>query len=175
MAVTLIAWTETTDGRRYWIQKRSKQVQLHAGMLDTIASGSLKAGERPLDGIVREANEEAGIEAEFGYKHIKAAGCTMFHAAHNTDKTPGSQPQIRYDYELQLPGDMRPVVSDHEAELFFIMSQDEVWEQLLNGGFKSSLGLTWIAHFVRQGVITPESEPHYLEICSGITRQARHV
>ena len=52
-AVTLIAWTETPDGRRYWLQRRAKFMNVHPGKLDVTASGSLTAGEKPLDGMVR--------------------------------------------------------------------------------------------------------------------------
>jgi 8-oxo-dGTP pyrophosphatase MutT (NUDIX family) len=132
----MIAWTETPEGWRYWLQRRAKSMSVHSGKLDMVASGSLTAGELPTDGMVREAHEETSIPRDFSRANMKASGAATFHSTRNSDKRAGSQPQIRYTYELELPADIVPTPLDNEAEEFIAMSVDEVSEELFRHNFK---------------------------------------
>ncbi|TAQ85571.1 hypothetical protein B7494_g6123 [Chlorociboria aeruginascens] len=102
----IIAWTETEKGRLYWLQRRSARKNVHPGKLDVTAGGNFAAGERPIDGIVREASEEASIPEDYTRAHIQACGTITYHLATNGDGSPGSQPHVQYTYEMELPKDM---------------------------------------------------------------------
>lgn len=86
--VQLIAWTETPEGRRNWLQRRSTRKNVHPGKLGVTAGGNSAAGERPIDSIVREAFEETSFPEDYTRAHIQSCGTITYHLATNSD---GSQ------------------------------------------------------------------------------------
>ncbi|KAI1124631.1 NUDIX hydrolase domain-like protein [Nemania abortiva] len=169
--VQLIAWTETENGRRYWLQRRSARKSVHPGKLDVTAGGNFAAGERPIDGIVREALEEASIPKDYTRENIRSCGTISYHLATNSDGSPGSQPHVQYTYEMELPHGMIPKPSDGEVDKFITMDEKQIRAALFQDDFKPIVGVLWLGHFYRHGMMSPESEENFEEICSRLHRK----
>ncbi|KAI2625591.1 hypothetical protein GGR54DRAFT_629157 [Hypoxylon sp. NC1633] len=142
--VHLIAWETTAQGRQYWLQRRSMKKRMHPGKLDTMAGGGMKLGERVLDAMARETLEEANIPVEFSLSHLKPCGV--------------------------LPADLIPKPNDGEVSVFVSMNEAEVIDALFKDDFKPIVGIQWVAHFCRNGILNPENEPRFLEISSRVHR-----
>ena len=63
--VFLMTYVFTEAGTKYWIQKRSISKKVYLGIFDITAAVSLRSGEIPLDGVVREAAKEAGTPEQY--------------------------------------------------------------------------------------------------------------
>lgn len=58
-SVHMTGWARQLDGDiKIWVLRRARTKMSFPGMLDTTVGGSLAAGEKPIDGIVRESEEE---------------------------------------------------------------------------------------------------------------------
>jgi 8-oxo-dGTP pyrophosphatase MutT (NUDIX family) len=169
--VSLIAWTTTANGRLYWLQKRSMNRAHHPGKLDTTASGALRSGERVIDGMVREAEEEANIDKTYLYENLRSCGTITYHLSWNSDGSPASLPHVLYAYEMELAPGMTPGPSNGEVESFVQMDLDDVRVALFGDEFKPIVGVHWVGHFYRHGIMNPENEAHIGEICSRIHRR----
>jgi 8-oxo-dGTP pyrophosphatase MutT (NUDIX family) len=93
-----------------------------------------------LDTIVKEAEEEASLPAEFVRTHAIAAGVLSYF--YIRDSAAGGeegllQPEVEYVYDLPLPEDVVPKPNDDEVESFTLMPLHEVpnpnWSQLIIG------------------------------------------
>ena len=169
--VTLIAWTRTDQGRQYWLQKRSQVKVHHPGKLDTTASGGIQLNERPIDAMIREAAEEASIPEDVARKYLVSCDTISYHIAINHDGSPGSCPHIQYTYELELPPGLVPRPHDNEVDNFVSMDEHGVRDALVGDDFKMIVGAIWLGHFCRHGVLRPEEDENYNEICSRLHRQ----
>lgn len=144
-------------------------------MLDNTVAGGIATGELPLNCIVREASEEASLPAHIVRKHIKAAGTVTY--IHVRDERAGGetgllQPECQFVYDLDLTdaGDVQLKPSDDEVEGFELMGVEEVQEAMAEGRLKPNCALVLLDFFVRHGVLTPEGERDYMEVCSRLHR-----
>lgn len=169
--VTLIAWTQTDHGRKYWLQRRSKNKNVHPGKLDTTAGGNIQLNEKPTDAMIREAREEASIPEEYSRAHLISCGTISYHLAANSDGSPGSQPHVQATYEMEFNADIVPKPFDHEVESFVQMTEAEIRESLFGDEFKMIVGVSWLGHFIRRGILKPEDDIHFEEICSRLHRK----
>lgn len=64
-SVHLTGWAMTADGIKIWVPRRALTKMSSPGMLDNTVGGSLVAGEKPIDGIVRECDEELCMSPEY--------------------------------------------------------------------------------------------------------------
>ncbi|KAI1145034.1 NUDIX hydrolase domain-like protein [Nemania diffusa] len=168
--VHLIAWETTAQGRQYWLQRRSMKKRMHPGKLDTMAGGGLKLGEKPLDAMARETFEEANIPTEFSLSHLKPCGVISYHLDYSFLNNPLSIPHVLHVFEMELPADLIPNPNDGEVSSFLSMSEAEVIDALFKDDFKPIVGIQWVAHFCRNGILNPENEPKFLEISSRVHR-----
>jgi 8-oxo-dGTP pyrophosphatase MutT (NUDIX family) len=168
--VHLIAWTDTPEERLYWLQRRAMTKVMHPGKLDTVAGGGIRVGEKAIDAMAREALEEAGIPEDFSFSHLKACGAISYHLSYSFLNSPGSFPHVVFAYEMEMPGDMIPKPNDGEASEFVTMTESQIMDALFGDDFKPIVGVQWVGHFYRQGILTPDNEPRLLEICSRLHR-----
>ncbi|KAK4143149.1 uncharacterized protein C8A04DRAFT_29166 [Dichotomopilus funicola] len=137
--VHLIAWTMTSEGKRkYWLQRRSMNKKMHLGKLDTTAGGA----------------------------HLKSCGIVSYHLDYSFLDNPGSYPHVLHVFEMELPAEITPRPNDGEVSEFVTMTEGEVMKALFEDDFKPIVGIQWVAHFCRHGVLTPENETRLLEINS---------
>ena len=169
--VHMIAYTRTEEGRKYWVPRRSKTKMSYPGKLDNTVGGSLASGERAIDCMVRESAEEASLPEEYTRANLKACGALSYQMSLTDTGKPGCQHQVQFLYELELPQNMIPKPCDGEVEDFSSKSLAEVQEALAGGEFKWNCAMTWMAYFIRHGIVNPENEPDLEEICSRLHRK----
>lgn len=168
--VHLIAWTMTSEGKKYWIQRRSMEKGMHPGKLDTTAGGGIKLGETAFAAMIRESEEEASIPADIPAAHLKSCGIVSYHLDYSFLDNPGSYPHVLHVFEMELPAEVTPRPNDGEVSEFLTMTEDEVMKALFEDDFKPIVGIQWVAHFCRHGVLTPENEPRLLEMSARMHR-----
>jgi 8-oxo-dGTP pyrophosphatase MutT (NUDIX family) len=128
-------------------------------------------GETPNDTIIRECTEEASLPSNFVKANLRSTGILTFM---NRSPSRWILPGIYHLYELRLPSDgsiqPRTNIEDGEVDSFGLMSVDEAMRLLMNGEFKPSSAMALVDFCIRRGVITPESDPRYLDICMALRR-----
>ncbi|KAL5332579.1 NUDIX hydrolase domain-like protein [Aspergillus crustosus] len=162
---------------KLWVGRRSHSKQTYPGMLDCTAAGGLESGLQPLEGIVREAVEEASLPESLVRDSVQCAGAlSYYHVKPPLASLDGVgvgllQPEIEYVYEMELDHGTIPRPGDSEVEEFYLWSVDEVKEALGRGEFKLNSAIVVVDFLIRHGVVTPENERGYLEIVSRLHRR----
>ena len=148
---------------KMWIAKRSMDKQTGPGKLDQIVAGGLPVGFSPVDNLIKECAEEAGIEP--GLAVLASPGGEV---SYRTDHADGLYRQVLYVYDLELPADFRPVNADGEVDDFYLWPLERVIEVVRDtDGFEFDCALVVIDFLVRHGFIGPD-HPDYQAIVGGL-------
>ena len=153
------------DGGRLlmWVARRARDKATWPGMLDNFVAGGQPAGLGPMENVIKEAEEEAGVPAGLAAT-ARPAGAVSYR--HETDE--GLKPDVLYCYDLELPAAFEPEPRDGEVEEFHLWPVERVMETVADStGFKFNCNLVCIDFFVRHGLIGPESAD-YLDILRGL-------
>ncbi|KAH7886727.1 NUDIX hydrolase domain-like protein [Phlebopus sp. FC_14] len=154
-----------------WIPRRSLSKSTWPGRYDCTVGGGMALGESPINTIIRECTEEASLPRAFVKEHVRSTGVLTFM---NRSPAKWLLPGMYYLYELRLPADgsIQPYtnIEDGEVDSFRLMSTDEALELLMEGLFKPSSAMALIDFCIRRGIITPESDPRYLDVCMAMRR-----
>lgn len=109
-AVHVNGLVETAGGAAMWIARRSPSKAIDAGLLDNLVGGGIASGTGIVETLVKEAWEEAGIDASVA-RTARAAG-----ALHIRRLQPdGLQHETILVHDLWLPRDFVPANRDGEA------------------------------------------------------------
>ncbi|RKF61675.1 Uncharacterized protein OnM2_039033 [Erysiphe neolycopersici] len=168
--VHLTAYTRDSNascGLNFWVPRRAASKQTYSGMLDNTVAGGMAVGEEPLDCLVREAAEEAGLQENLVRNHAKACG-TVTYTYVRDEKAGGEvglvQPECQFVYDLELPEGVVPIPTDGEVETFYLWRLEDVQAALLGEEFKPNCALVLLDFFIRWKIMTEENEPDYKEI-----------
>lgn len=166
-------WVGTQEALRLWVPRRARAKQTYGGMLDNSVAGGLSSGEPPIECLVREADEEASLDAAMVRRDARAVGTVSYF--HIRDARAGGetgllQPECQFVYDLEVGDDVVLRPNDGEVEGFELLGTDEVKERLARGEFKPNCALVLLDFFMRHGILTPENERHYAEIVSRMHR-----
>ena len=146
-----------------WIGRRSRDKHTYPGLLDNTVAGGLPYGMTARECLVKECAEEAGIPADQANAATPAGAITYC-----AETEEGLRPDVLFCYDLELPGDFRPVCHDGEIEEFRLMPIDEVAAIVRDTEqFKFNCNLVIIDFLVRHGLIGPD-EPDYVAIAQGL-------
>ncbi|KAG6372479.1 NUDIX hydrolase domain-like protein [Boletus reticuloceps] len=160
-----------TNKTMLWIPRRSLTKSTWPGRYDCTVGGGMGLWETPNETIIRECTEEASLPSDFVRKHARSTGMLNF-----TNQSPSKWilPGIYYLYELRLPNDgtimPRTNAKDGEVDTFQLMDVEEVMQRLLQGQFKPSSAMALVDFCIRRGIITPDSNPEYLDVCLAMRR-----
>lgn len=153
-----------------WVARRSTDKPTYAGMLDNAAGGAIKHGETPFETILREAQEEIGIDAQAA---IPSGAISWFNVKDEKAGTNAGivEPGIQYVYDLEV--DTKSILRPAETgiEWLHLLSVDEVKTALSLHQFKPSCACVMIDFFVRHGIITADNDSDFAEIVSRLHRQ----
>jgi 8-oxo-dGTP pyrophosphatase MutT (NUDIX family) len=169
--VHLTGFTRTEHGLKYYVPRRSYTKTTFPGLLDNFVAGNLGSLEAPIDGMVREVFEETGIPESYTREHIVPCGTLTYQMTVTNDGRPGCQHHSQYVYEMELLEGVVPQQHDGEVESFELMSLEEVQAALMRGEFTPNRTLTYIAHFVRHGIVNAENEERIVELCARLHRK----
>lgn len=169
-SVHMIGWVTTAEGIKIWVPRRSRRMSF-PGMLDSTVGGSLPSGERPIDGIVRECEEQICLDPAYTRDNIISCGTNSFQLSVTDSQLPACQHQVQYLYEMEFRRGIVPRIGDGEVGELKLMTIDEVREAMKNGEFKLSCNMTYLAFLIRHGYINAENEPDLPEICARLHRR----
>lgn len=96
-----------------WIARRSQTKSIDPGMLDTLVGGGMSAGTLPLQTIVKEAWEEAGIPEALACKAVAAGTIAVLR-----EVPEGVQSEVVFVHDLELPCEFEPRNQDGEVAGF---------------------------------------------------------
>jgi 8-oxo-dGTP pyrophosphatase MutT (NUDIX family) len=152
---------------KIWVPRRSPTKPTYPGMLDNTVAGGLGYPHGLFETVLKECEEEAGLDAEYVSEHIRPAGVvTYWHQAERViaDEIGVYQPEVEYIYDLIMDPGVVPKPVDGEVAEFYLLTVEEVKVELTAGNFKYNCALVMIDFLIRQGFIDPEDEPDYVEI-----------
>jgi 8-oxo-dGTP pyrophosphatase MutT (NUDIX family) len=170
----LTVYTNTVDGMKIWVPRRSPAVHTYPNMLDTTVAGGVPAKETPFETIIHEADEEASLPADILRRDTRACG-VLTYISRSKGATGGEQglivPDTVHIFDLEVGKDIIPKPKDEEVKEFYLMSVEEVHKALLGGEFKTNSAVVMIDFFIRHGIITSENEKDYVEIVMRMHRR----
>ena len=74
-------------------------------------------------------------------------------------------------YDLELPEDFIPRNTDGEISSFALIPVEEVAARVRSGSdFKFNVNLVIIDFLIRHGYLSPDLEPEYLDLVTGLRR-----
>jgi 8-oxo-dGTP pyrophosphatase MutT (NUDIX family) len=127
------------DEKSMWIARRSASKPIDPGMLDNLVGGGISAGSSLEETLVKEAWEEAGIEAELA-RSAKRGGTVRI----LREVPEGVQSEVISVYDLRLPADFEPKNQDGEVAEFMLLPFAEVL-RLLRDTEQFTLDATLVA------------------------------
>ncbi|KAF8350957.1 hypothetical protein F5887DRAFT_935225, partial [Amanita rubescens] len=147
----------STNKTMFWIPRRSLTKSTWPGRYDCTVGGGMGLGETPNETILL-------FHPNSSKKHARCTGMLNYL---NRSPSKWILPGIYYLYELPLPNDgsikPRTNAKDGEVDAFQLMDVEEVMQRLLQGQFKPSSAMALVDFCIRKGIITPESDPWYLD------------
>jgi 8-oxo-dGTP pyrophosphatase MutT (NUDIX family) len=171
--VHMTGYVQTDEGMKIWAPRRALTKQTYPGMMDNTVAGGLSTGEKPLECLIRECEEEASLPEDLVRTAQPCGTLTYFHVRDSRagGETGLCQPECQYIYDLKMPAHAIPKPGDDEAIDFQLLSVDEVQMALAESRFKPNCAHLLLEFFVRHGILTAENEPDYLEIVSRLHRR----
>lgn len=152
-------------GLSLWIGRRARDREVAPGKLDNMIAGGQPIGLTLAENLVKEAQEEAGIDAALASRAIPVGAVT-----YRMETEAGLKQDTLFLYDLELDADFVPQNTDGEVERFELWPLDRVAESVrTTKDWKFNVNLVVIDFMVRHGWLTPD-EPDYLEIVTGLRR-----
>ena len=108
-----------------WLARRSPTKPIDPGMLDNLVGGGMSAGVPPLQTLVREAWEEAGIPDSLARNAVAAGTISLLR-----EVPEGVQSEVIFVFDLELPRDFQPHNEDGEVAEFRRVPVSQVVEML---------------------------------------------
>ncbi|EPS36584.1 hypothetical protein H072_9849 [Dactylellina haptotyla CBS 200.50] len=170
-AVHVVAFTNTHQGRKYWIARRAPTKRLWPNLLDNAVTGGIPSGEKPIDTVIRESREEANLSEEYTRSHAKFIRMVTYSPENILNLKGGVMHHRLFVYEIELENGVVPTPDGQEVENYNLYTLDEVKRLMLDNEFMPILKMTWTALFIHHGVIIPENEPHFDEINARLSRK----
>lgn len=159
----LNAYVMTDEGMKMWIGRRAYDKPHHAGKLDHLVAGGLPYDISPIDNLIKECYEEAGMSEPLA-RQAKNVGLVSYKYEYEL----GGKEDIIYCYDIELDEDFVPLCTDGEVHEFYLMPIEEVAKIVrTTHEFKTNCNLVIIDFLVRHGFIGTEDEG-YIEIVRGL-------
>ena len=157
-------YVRTDDGLAMWVGRRSPDKHVAPNKLDQLVAGGRSAPYTVLETVVKEAEEEAGIDAALASRAVPVGAMS-----YRTVQREGLRRDVLYVYDLELPDGFTPVNRDGEIAHFELWPIGRVMACVRDtDDFKFNCGPVVIDFLIRHGVITPDNEPDYLTLARGL-------
>ena len=151
-----------------WIARRAADKATMPGKLDQMVGGGQPAGLSISENLVKECAEEAGLPESLA-RRARPVGTVSFLGAWSGYKLDGLHDGVIFCFDLEMPEGVEPRNTDGEVESFALVPAVEVLRLLRESEeFVYDVALVNIDFLIRHGVVTPQREPDYLEVLSGL-------
>jgi isopentenyldiphosphate isomerase len=162
--VHLNGFVRKADGLHIWIARRAYDKPTFPGMLDNMVAGGQPLGIGLMDNVIKECAEEAGIPESLARKAVPIGMISYTH-----QPPEGCKPDHMFCFDLELPEDFSPRVTDGEVAEFYLWPVEKVAEVVRRTfEFKFNCNLAIIDFLIRHGVIAPDSEADYAALAHGL-------
>ena len=162
--VHLNGFVRKADGLHMWIARRAYDKPTFPGMLDNMVAGGQPLGIGLMDNVIKECAEEAGIPKSIARKAVPIGMISYTH-----QPPEGCKPDQMFCYDLELPEDFSPRVTDGEVAEFYLWPVEKVAAVVRETfEFKFNCNLAIIDFLIRHGVIAPDSEADYAALAHGL-------
>lgn len=163
--VHLNGYRRVAGGLALWIGRRAPDKMVAPDKLDNLVAGGVSWEHGSHATLVKESEEEAGIEAEL-IAHAVPVGAVSY----RMETELGCRNDVLFIYDLDCPADFTPRNGDGELVGFTLMNAAEVVTRVRDSDdFKFNVNLVIIDFAVRHGLITAD-DPDYLDIVTGLAR-----
>ncbi len=112
-----------------WLARRAATKPIDPGRLDNLVGGGMSAGIAPLQTLIREAREEAGIPEALARKAVSAGTLRLLR-----EVPEGVQSEVIFVFDLELPREFQPHNEDGEVAAFRRAPVSEVFGMLHGDG-----------------------------------------
>ena len=149
-----------------WVARRSPHLHIDPHLLDHLVAGGHTGCRPPIETVIAEAWEEAGIPRETACQ-AQPVGIL----AYKTAMSGGLRNDRILCYDLYLPYDFAPKNQDGEVESFDLLPAEEVIHILETSlSFKFNVAPVLIDFMARHGLFTP-NHPDYEATLLALCRQ----
>lgn len=159
-------YVEREDGGMdMWVARRSATKPTWPGKLDHIVAGGQPHGLSPMDNVIKECEEEAGIDFDMACKAIPVGA-----VSYCSQYSYGLKRDVLFCFDLKLPDSFHPTANDGEVEEFYRLPMEDVLEivaRTKGDVYKDNCNLVVLDFMIRHGVITP-GVPGYLDLIRGL-------
>jgi len=147
-----------------WIGKRAADKAVEPGKYDNMVAGGQPAGLTLLENLEKESGEEAGLEPDMVKRAQPVSLITYI-----MEDGRGLKRDTLFVYDMLVPEDVEPRAVDGEMENFVLMRRGMILTLLRDGfSFKFNVALVLIDFLARHGFLTPENEPDYPDLITGL-------
>ena len=131
-----------------WVARRAADKVLDPGKLDHVAAGGIPAGLTPVQALVKEAAEEAGVPGRL----LADAECVEI-IDYVMERPEGLRRDRLYCYDVELPAEFIPEARDGEAAGFELWPLPAVFARVRDtDDFKFNVPLVLAGLFRRLGI-----------------------
>jgi 8-oxo-dGTP pyrophosphatase MutT (NUDIX family) len=145
----------TRDRWQMWLARRSATKAIDPGLLDNLVGGGIAAGGSVEDTLVKEAWEEAGIEAALARTARRAGEVRICR-----DQPDGLQRETIHVHDLWLPAEFRPENQDGEAVEQRLCAPDAVLAAIATDDVTADASLVMVDFLLRHGHL-PRDDPSF--------------
>ncbi|KAF4470694.1 hypothetical protein FALBO_2408 [Fusarium albosuccineum] len=167
----MIGFVKDGNSIKYWVPKRSSTKPTVPNKLDSTVAGVIRSNEKPIECMVRKIAAEASLSAEYSNANIVSCGTISYQMSITSTGNPGCQHITSYLYEMEFKAGVVPRPGNDEVGTFTLMTREDVMTALTDGHFVANRAMVWLAYFIRHGILTPENEPDFLEICQRLHKK----
>ena len=132
-------WCGAGSERAMWLARRAATKPIDPGMLDNLVGGGMSAGIPPLQTIIREAQEEAGIPELLALNAVAGGQISLLR-----EVPEGVQSEVIFVFDLQLPREFQPKNMDGEVAEFRRVPLAELDGILREGGMTLDASLVML-------------------------------
>jgi 8-oxo-dGTP pyrophosphatase MutT (NUDIX family) len=158
-------YVRRADGLHLWVGKRAMDRGIAPGQYDNLVAGGQPAGLTLAENLVKEAAEEAGLDAA-----TALTARPVGHIAYRMDNHIGLKDDTLFCFDLELGEGVVPRNTDGEVERFELWPVARVLESVRDtDDWKFNVNLVVIDFLIRHGIIGPD-HPEYLALGQGLRR-----
>ncbi|WP_374372189.1 DUF4743 domain-containing protein [Dongia sp.] len=150
-------------GMKVWVARRAATKSVDPNMLDHIVGGGQPIGLTPMENLIKECDEEAGIPAALAGEAVSVGIVTLIFEA-----VQGLRIDMQFNFDLELPADFTPQNRDGEVAGFELVPVSELIHRLRSeDDFMYDSAIVQVDFLIRHGFIGPE-DPDFLSLVAGL-------
>ena len=158
-------FVKRADGLHLWIGRRARDRAVAPGKLDNLVAGGQPIGITVWKNLAKEAEEEAGLDAETVSRAVSVGAITYCF-----DDGRGLKPDTLFLFDLELPQTVTPQNQDGEVEAFELWPIERVADTVRDSSdFKFNVNLVIIDFLIRHGLLSSD-DPDFLLLVKGLRR-----